>query len=228
MNQKHRKTTKGILQLLIAAALCAPSLSNSAAKLYKWIDENGEVRYSDQLPTQDVRKKHQMLNEQGVVIDTKEVPRTREERLAEEREKKLIQDKLKEEKREKSQQDKIDRVLLLTFSSEDEMKNVRDNRIEVIDSVIRLIKKSLSKTEEQVIILEDQADLTYVSKGLEIPGGLAQQIEHFTRKAENRVEQLRLKEEEKSRINIQFDSDLERYRFLKEGEFGKEQATQEK
>lgn len=228
MNQKHRKATKGILQLLIAAVFCAPSLSNSAVKLYKWIDENGEVRYSDQLPTKDVRKKHQMLNEQGVVIDTKEIPRTREERLTEEREKKLIQDKLKEEKRQKAQQDKIDRVLLLTFSSEDEMKDVRDNRIEVIDSVIRLIKQSLLKTEEQVIILEDQADLTYVSKGLEVPGGLAQQIEHFTRKAENRIEQLRLKEEEKRRINTRFDSDLERYRFLKEGEFEKEQATQEK
>ncbi len=228
MNQKHRKATKGILQLLIAAVLCAPSLSNSATKLYKWIDENGEVRYSDQLPTQDVRKRHQMLNDKGVVIETKEVPRTREERLAEEREKKLIQAKLKEERRKKAQQDKIDRVLLLTFSSEDEMKDVRDNRIEVIDSVIRLIKKSLIKTEEQVIILEDQADLTYVSKGKEIPGGLAQQIEHFTRKAENRTEQLRLKEEEKNRINTQFDSDLERYRFLKEDELEREQATQEK
>ena len=169
-----------------------------------------------------------MLNDKGVVIETKEVPRTKEERLAEEREKNLILAKLKEEKRQKAQQDKIDRVLLLTFSSEDEMKDVRDNRIEVIDSVIRLIKKSLIKTEEQVIILEDQADLTYVSKAKEVPGGLAQQIEHFTRKAENRTEQLRLKEEEKSRINTQFDSDLERYRFLKEEEFEKQQATQEK
>lgn len=216
MNQKLRKATKGMLQLSLAALLCAPSLSISAPKLYKWIDENGEVRYSDQLPTQDVRKKHQMLNEHGVVVDTKEAAKTREERLAEEKEQELIQAKLSEEKRQKAQQDKIDRVLLLTFSSEEEMKNVRDDRIEVIDSVIRLIKKSLLKTEEQVIILEDQADLTYVSKGLEIPGGLAQQIEHFTRKAANRNEQLRLKEEEKSRINAQFDSDLERYRLLKE------------
>jgi len=218
MNKKLQKIKKGILQLLVTAALCTPSLSYSATKLYKWIDENGEVRYSDQLPTQDVRKKHQMLNEHGVVVDTKDTPKTKEERLAEEREKKLLQAKLEEEKRQKAQQDKIDRVLLLTFSSEDEMKDVRDNRIEVIDSVIRLIKKSMLKTEEQIIILEDQADLKYVSKGQEIPGGLAQQIEHFNRKPANRSEQLRLKEEEKRRINLQFDSDLKRYRFLKEQE----------
>ena len=55
----------------------------------------------------------------------------------------------------------------------------------------------------------------YVSKDQEIPGGLAQKIEHFIRKAANRNEQLRRKEKEKLRINGQFDSDLERYRFLK-------------
>lgn len=187
----------------------------SAATLYKWTDENGEVRYSDRLPPNQVRHKHETLNEHGVVIDTKEAAKTEEQLKAEAEQRRLQEAKLAEEKRLKEEQEKHDRVLLLTFSSEEEMMSVRDNRIEVIDSVIRLIENSISTTEERLIGLEDRADNLYISKGKEVPGGLAQNIEFFTRKVANRKEQLKLKEAEKSKIENQFDSDLARYRWLK-------------
>jgi hypothetical protein len=41
--------------------------SVDAAALYKWIDEDGQIRYSDRLPAAQVKKKHQQLNSQGVV-----------------------------------------------------------------------------------------------------------------------------------------------------------------
>ena len=48
-----------------------------------------------------------------------------------------------------------------------------------------------------------------------MPGGLAQKIEHFSRKIENRNAQLQLKQAEKDKINQQFELDLARYRALK-------------
>lgn len=189
--------------------------SVTAATLYKWVDENGEIRYSDRIPPGQVKYKRQMLNEHGVVIETREAAKTAEELEADKEAKRIREAELAEQRRLKAEQAKHDRVLLLTFSSEEEMMSVRDNRIEVIDSVIRLIESSILSTEERLINLENNADDLYISKGKEVPGGLAQNIEFFTRKIINRKEQLRLKEEEKKKIDQQFDDDLNRYRWLK-------------
>ena len=204
---------------IIIGLLCYAVLSPAtAATLYKWIDDDGEVRYSDRLPPSAVKKKRQTLNDQGVVVDTREAAKTEEELAAEAEAKAALETQMAEEKRLKDAQDKKDRVLLLTFSSEQEMSSVHSNRIEVIESVIQLIEKSIVSNEESLIGLEDRADLVYLSKGKEVPGGLAQKIEHFTRKIFNRKEQLRLKEEEQSKINEQFELDLARYRLLKQKE----------
>ena len=56
--------------------------------------------------------------------------------------------------------------------------------------------------------LQQTADNNYTSQGKEIPGGLAQKIEHFTRKIQNRSAQLELKVLEKNKINEQYDRDL--------------------
>ncbi len=201
---------------IIVGMLYSVSASSiHAAALYKWIDDEGNVRYSDRMPVSDVKKERQTLNSQGIVIDTKAAAKTEEVLAAEAAAKKAEELRLAEEKRLKAAQDKKDRVLLLTFSSEQEMSAVHDNRIDVVESVISLIKKSLATTEEKLISLEDKADTQYRSKNLEVPGGLAQNIEHFTRKIVSRKEQLRLKEEEKQEINTQFEHALERYRVLK-------------
>ncbi len=204
-------------QSILIGLLCYVTFNSAtAATLYKWIDDNGEVRYSDRLPPSAAKKKRQTLNDQGIVVDTIEAAKTDDELAAEAEAKAALEIKQAEEKRLKNAQDKKDRVLLLTFSSEQEMSSVHSNRTEVIDSVIQLIEKSISATEGSLIELEDSADLNYISKGKEVPGGLAQKIEHFSRKIFNRKEQLRLKQEEKRKINEQFELDLARYRLLKQ------------
>ncbi len=203
-------------RLILVGLLCTVSTASMhAAALYKWIDDEGNIHYGDRMPVSDMKKERQTLNDQGVVIDTKAAAKTEEELAAEAAAKDAEELRLAEEKRLKTAQDKKDRVLLLTFSSEEEMSTVHANRIEVVESVISLIKKSLITTEERLIGLEDRADTQYRSKDQEVPGGLAQNIEHFTRKVFNRKEQLRLKEGEKQNINEQFGLDLVRYRHLK-------------
>ena len=65
--------------LLLAALLCAVAAPASAAKLYKWVDENGQIRYSDRLPPQQSKQAHQQLNSQGVVLTTKDAAASPEE-----------------------------------------------------------------------------------------------------------------------------------------------------
>lgn len=201
--------------LIVAAVLCMFTASVDAAALYKWIDEDGQIRYSDRLPAAQVKKKHQQLNSQGVVVGTTEAAKSEEELAAEAEAKRKAEEQAAEDARLKQIQYEKDQVLLLTFSSEKEMELARDDRLEVLDSVIRLITKSITSTQETLAELETSADQNYTSKGKDIPGGLAQKIEHFSRKIESRTDQLLLKVEEKDRINQQFELDLARFRELK-------------
>jgi len=201
--------------LFLVILLCAVSSESMAGALYKWVDENGEVRYSDQLPPHQSSKGHQQLNSQGVVITTKDAAKSSEDIAIDAEAKRLLEEQQREEARIKSIQDKKDRVLLLTFSTEEELERARDSRMEVIDSVVRLIAGSIETTQDKLYQLSNRAQDDYISQGKQVPGGLAQKIEHFERKIENRNAQMALKEEEKEKILQKYELDLERFRLLK-------------
>ena len=106
-------------------------------------------------------------------------------------------------------------MLLLTFASEEELEHARDNRIEVIDSVIRLIESSIETTQSKLDDLNRVAETNYTSQGKEVPGGMAQKIEHFERKITSRTAQLDAKTSEREKIRERYELDLERFRHLK-------------
>ncbi len=201
--------------LLIAAALCLICNLANAGALYKWIDEDGQIRYSDRLPAAQVRKKHHQLNSQGMVLTTREAAKSKAELAAESAAKLKLEQEQATQAKLDEEQNRKDQVLLLTFSNEKELGLARDDRIEVLDSVIQLISKSIATTQQTLDQLQTSADKNYLAKGKEVPGGLAQKIEHFSRKKENRSAQLDSKMLEKEKINEQYEIDLARYRFLK-------------
>lgn len=200
--------------LLAAAFACALASPAGAAKLYKWVDENGDIRYSDQIPPNQVKHGHSELNPQGVVLSTQEKAKTEAELAAEAKARREAEARAAEEARLKRIQDHKDQVLLMTFSSEEELELARMDRVEVLESVIQLIHNSIETTQEKLGELQQTAESTYLSQGKEVPGGLAQKIEHFERKIETRNRQLEQKMAEKAKINEKFQLDLARYRQL--------------
>jgi len=200
-----------VLLCLVLLGICTTA---SAATLYKWVDENGEIRYSDRMPASQARLEHQTLNSRGMVVTTKKAAKTEEEIQALKDAEKVLQTKQEIEKIQKEAQGKLDRVLLLTFSSEHELNRAKDGRVEVLDAVIRLIYKSIATAQDRLLRLEGDANKQYTSKGREVPGGLAQNIEESLRKIDNREKQLQVKLEEKYKIQKQFEIDVARFRLL--------------
>ena len=201
--------------LMLAVLLCAFSSTSMAGALYKWVDENGNIRYSDRLPPDQTKNRHQQLNSQGMVLSTKDAAKSPEETAIDAESNRKLEEQQRKETRIKSEQDRHDRVLLLTFSSEEEIEHARDNRMQVMDSVILLIESSIETTQGKLDQLTDQAQDVYISKGNEVPGGLAQKIEHFERKIESRDEQLQLRLTEKEKLRQKYEADLERFRLLR-------------
>ena len=214
MTLKNAGSTR-LPDLLLAVLLCAISSTSMAGALYKWVDENGNVRYSDRLPPDQNKKKHQQLSSQGMVLSTRDAAKSPEEAALEAESNRKLEEQQREEARIKSEKDKHDRVLLLTFSSEKEIELARENRFQVMDSVIHLIESSIETTQGKLDLLTNRAQDAYISKGNEVPGGLAQKIEHFERKIESRDVQLKLRQAEKEKVRQKYQADLERFRLLR-------------
>jgi hypothetical protein len=201
--------------LLITAALGATPNPANAGALYKWVDEDGKTRYSDRLPATQAKKKHQQLSSQGLLLNTTEAAKSEAELAAEAAEKLKLEEEQAKADELNEVQSKKDRVLLLTFSSEEELEQLHNDRIAVLESVIQLIGKSLVTTQQEMDELQASSEQLYLAKGLEIPGGMAQQIEHFSHKMEARRAQMDLKMLEKEKIIEQYEIDLARFRELK-------------
>jgi hypothetical protein len=200
------------------AATLATLGAQAAPTLYKWIDENGQVRYSDRLSADQARQRHQTLTKDGRVLETMDRKKTPEELRREREEAKQREEEAQREAerkaRLKAEQDHKDRVLMMTYTSEEEIRLAEQERIDVIDSVIKLLHRNIANEQNKLEGLEQRAQTQFIDKDKEIPGGLAQNIEYFKDKLLNRQKQLELKLEEKERIKQQYATDLLRYREL--------------
>ncbi len=204
------------IHILLACLISTMLLLNSAqaAKLYKYVDEDGNIRYSDRLTVEQSKQRHQTLTPDGRVIETKEKPLSDAERAEIEQQKERERIEAEKQARIKAEKEHYDRVLMMTFNSEDEILEAQQERIDVIDSVIQLLNKNIKIEQDKLQELEQRAQTQFISKDKAVPGGLAQNIEYFHEKILNKQKQLELKIEEKSRIKQQYAKDLLRYREL--------------
>ncbi|MDJ0880332.1 MAG: DUF4124 domain-containing protein [Gammaproteobacteria bacterium] len=200
------------------ACLVFFSVPVDATKLYKWVDEEGNIRYSDRLPVDQAKQKHHTLTPDGRVLETKEAAISPEQRKRERAERKRLEEEARRQAelaaRQKAIQDHHDNVLLMTFSNESEILEAKDERVAVIESVIKLLRKNIKNEQAKLDRLEQRAYQQYIEKDLVVPGGLAQNIEYFSEKILNIQQQLALKLDERDRVKQQYANDLLRYREL--------------
>jgi hypothetical protein len=202
--------------LWIALGFCF-SMAN-AANLYKWVDENGQVRYGDVLPSEQLLKPHQQLDTDGRVVESHQARKSPEE-LRREREEAKRREQAERREAERlarirAEKEHHDRVLMMTFTSSDEIRNAEQERVAVIDSVISLLRRNIAQETETVEKLEARARAEFINQGKDVPGGLAQNIEYFNEKLLNRQKQLELKLDEKQKIKRQYAEDLIRFEQL--------------
>ena len=219
-NQNRQCATKfPCLKLFVALGMPALLLMPvQAAGLYKWVDENGEIRYSDRLPPQQSKKRFQTLTPSGRVLGTQEASKTpeqiRQERAEQQRKQRAADRLAREEARKRAEQKHNDDVLMLTYSTEAELIEAEQERLAVVDSVIKLLQKNIAEEEDKKAKLEDTAKTRYLDNGVNVPGGLAQQIEYSEEKIAATQRQLLLKMDARDKVKRQYAEDLVRYRQL--------------
>lgn len=197
------KATLGLLVLLMIMS------ASAQAKLYRWVDENGEVHYSDKVPPKASQGQRDVLNERGLAVETQNRAKTAAEIEAER------QAKLAEEQRKKEQelQARQDRVLQQTFSSLRELEVSRDERVAAINSFITITDEKIADYQSRLANFREQAR-PYNEKGNPVPQMLNKNIESLERQLSSNQDFVKKKEAEREALIKKFESDIARFKEL--------------
>lgn len=205
-----RTSSRNILSLLCLLGIvhCSAAL----AGMYKWVDENGEVHYSDQVPPEESRQGRKEINEQGRTVKVYERAKTPEE-LAEAKRQRAIQE---EEERKAAEQAKKDQVLLATYTNEEDMINTRDGKLASIEGLIQLTERRIESMQKRLVELTDDA-ASYERSGKQVPQVLTRQMENIRKQTAENKAFIITKQEEQRTINEQFNRDIARFQELRSG-----------
>lgn len=110
----------------LALLLSLVSLNADAAKLKKWVDENGVTHYGDTIPPQYANTKKTEIREGGIEVQIKAKPKKES--------KKKDDDKPVALTPEQIEQQRHDRALLGTYTNEQEIDAARDRNLQQVNA----------------------------------------------------------------------------------------------
>jgi hypothetical protein len=193
---------------VLALALLATA---AEARLYRWVDDDGAVHYTDTLPPAQVERGHSEMTEKGVVVGITAPAKTLEE-VQREDELKRFRDAAD---RAKKQQEAADRVLLRTFRSVDDMVMARDGKLASIDVMVQVTRSNIRRQQDWLRGLRaDAANLERTGKP--IPQHLSDSIGKTEKSIREAYAAIVDREQQKQEIHASFASDLKRFRQLKD------------
>ncbi len=179
-------------------------------RLYKWVDEEGNVHYSDKIPPSAVKNPYAKLDERGLVIERKERAKTPEEIAREEELRRLREAQRKQLEAQRAR----DKVLLSTFRSEDDIILARDGKLATYDAQIRIAYTNIERLKAWLATQKKRAaDLE--RKGRKVPAKLLAEIENTRQQIKANYESILRQEKDKEFIRKKYAADLKRFRELK-------------
>lgn len=196
------------LLLICLSLVMLPQLAQ--AKLYKWVDEHGEVHYTDKVPPQAAARGHKELDQRGLTVEQVEAAKSADE-LAREQELKRLRAEQESLLREQKAKDE---TLLRTYRTEDEIAMTRNGKLASIDAKVRAMLNEIKSLKERLSRLQTEAATLELS-GKQADENLTARIDKTRRQIETAYAEMVRREQEKEVVNAEFDKDLARYRVLR-------------
>lgn len=202
--------------LLVVAAFALPSIG-SAQKTYKWVDEHGVVHYGDKVPPEYANRDRTVLNNQGVNVGFEEGEVTPEEAAAA----RAREAAAEADRKAREEIARHDRMLLETYISVADIEDLRNRRLELIESQIKLTDVYLGNLRKKLVELQADASnfKPYSTKegAPQIPESLALDMSQTTAAIARYEETLARARSQQAILKQSFDDDINRFRELKGG-----------
>lgn len=194
---------------LLLSLLSAPVL---AQKLYRWVDAEGKVHYTDTLPPEAVDQARDEINSSGVTVNRVERALTEEERAA----KRIADAEAERQANLKAEQDKMDAALMGSYATEADLARAYRERFDLLDQSLEAARVGIRSQEKS---LEDQlAHAASLERGGKpVPATVQSSIAAARKQVEDQREYLRRRETELQNLQAEYDRILQRYRLLKAG-----------
>jgi hypothetical protein len=213
---KHQQHAS-LLSSALVASLALFSLAAFAADkggkdkpVYKWTDEKGVVHYGDSIPAQYSKQDRRVLNEQGVEVGRLEAEKTAEQRAADE-----------QRIRATASAKQRDQVLLTTYVSEQQIEQLRDQRLDLIEGQVQVTSQYLDTLNTRLDTLQTQAQFfkPYSSNAgaKPMPDHLAEDLVRTLNEIRVQQRNLASKRKEQNDVRDRFAADISRFRELKTG-----------
>ena len=193
-----------------------------AAEVYRWVDENGEVHYTQSLPPSFKDKGHDVLNERGIVTDEdlSLTPVAPEEVPDEEQPMELPRDssgmqRAKALYSEAEMQRRMDNFLMLRYDSRQEITDAMNVEIKQLDYDRRLLettRKSMRDSYRGQI--REAANKQRAGKPVD--ENVVRQIDQLQARLVTNGGSLVNLEVREQEIRAEFGKQLDRYQFLEE------------
>ena len=206
--------------VLVLAAVALPFSGSAQApqhpqRVFKWVDENGVTQYGDKIPPQYANRDRNVLNEDGVAIGFEEGEVTPEERaVLEERERVAEADR-----QARAEIARRDRMLLETYLSVADIEELRNRRLELLESQIKVTELYLNNLRKRLVGLQAEAGrfkpYTTREDAPQIPEDLALDISRTTATIALYEQTLARTRNNQTELKNSFDEDITRFRELK-------------
>jgi hypothetical protein len=184
--------------------------SASAAKLYRWVDQDGNVHFSDQVPPEAMQGAHSQLNKQGMTVEKQGAVKSAEQKAREEELERLR----KEQQQLVAEQQARDKALLRTFRTEDDIILTRNGKLAAVDSQIQLTQSNIKRLKRTLASM--QANAAKLEKqGRKLSKKHRENIAETQRQIEHSYAAILRREQEKQQIVAAYDRDLARFRQLR-------------
>jgi hypothetical protein len=116
-------------------------------------------------------------------------------------------------KKKKADLSRNDQLLLTTYEGESDIVLTRDQKLSSLDELITLTETRVQAMQIELAELTDSAD-EYKSRGKKVPEVLLGRIKNVTRGIRQGEDLMVLKQQEKKKLEQQYNDDIERYRLL--------------
>lgn len=200
-----------IVPIVAMLALIAPfhCMATNSGNAYRWVDNNGQVYYSDKVPPQHAKLRRTKLNNRGITVGVTEREKTRAEVTREQELAKLraAQQQLLEEHKSK------DRSLLRTFRSTKEIDDTLKAKLSTIEVLTTVTMANISRLEERLQEEEKKA-AERERNGKTVPDWLLENIFGLRRQIDTNHKKINKLEGQKLAMKNKFAADLERFRDL--------------
>jgi chromosome segregation ATPase len=182
------------------------TMGSAQAAMYRWVDSNGRVQYSDTLPSTYQQSGAAEMNKQGQII----------KRTQSEAERKAEAERAAEQARiqkEQQKQAQFDRSLTQTYTTEAEIDLARDRALEHHKLAINGAEVRSKAVDAN--LADINAHIAQIEKaGRKVGSGLLRQLEQSQKESEELKRTIQANEEAMTQVREKYAVDKARFREL--------------